>query len=50
MLRLQSSQPDFARAFARLVRDRRESGEDVAHQVTRIIDDVRGRGDAALVE
>jgi len=50
MLRLQTSQPDFAQAFARLVRERRESGEDVAHQVTRIIEDVRSRGDAALVE
>ncbi len=50
MLRLQSSQPDFAKVFARLVRDRRDSGEDVAHQVSRIIEDVRSRGDAALVE
>jgi histidinol dehydrogenase len=50
MLRLQSSQGDFAQAFARLVRERRESGEDVAHQVSRIIEDVRSRGDAALVE
>jgi histidinol dehydrogenase len=50
MLRLQSSQPGFEQAFARLVRDRRESGEDVAHQVSRIIEDVRVRGDAALVE
>jgi histidinol dehydrogenase len=50
MLRLQSSQGDFAQAFARLVRERRESGEDVAHQVSRIIEDVRSRGDAAMVE
>ncbi|MCB2047776.1 MAG: histidinol dehydrogenase [Novosphingobium sp.] len=50
MLRLRTDQPDFDKTFARLVRDRRESGEDVAHQVTRIIEDVRTRGDAALLE
>ena len=50
MLRLQSSHPDFDKAFARLVRDRRESSEDVSHDVSRIIEDVRNRGDAALLE
>ncbi len=50
MLRLQSSQPDFAKVFARLVRDRRENGEDVSHDVSRIIEDVRNRGDAAVLE
>jgi len=50
MLRLSTAQPEFDKAFARLVRDRRESDEDVAHDVARIIEDVRTRGDAALVE
>ncbi len=50
MLRLSTAQPDFDKAFARLVRDRRESDEDVAHDVARIIEDVRTRRDAALVE
>ena len=50
MLRLNSSDPGFAKAFKRLVADRRESDDDVARDVTRILDDVRNRGDAALVE
>jgi len=50
MLRLRSSDPDFAQAFARLVRDRRESDENVARDVQTIIEDVRLRGDAALAE
>ena len=48
MLRLQSSDPGFAKDFAKLVGQRRETGEDVAHDVSRIIADVRSRGDAAL--
>ncbi|MFT4026067.1 MAG: histidinol dehydrogenase [Novosphingobium sp.] len=50
MLRLNSRDPGFAQAFRRLVADRRESDDDVARDVTRILDDVRNRGDAVLVE
>ncbi|MDF8334215.1 histidinol dehydrogenase [Novosphingobium cyanobacteriorum] len=50
MLRLKSSDPDFARTFARLVKDRRESDPDIARDVQTIIDDVRLRGDEALAE
>lgn len=50
MLRLKSSDPGFAKAFARLVKDRRESDENVARDVQTIIEDVRLRGDEALAE
>jgi histidinol dehydrogenase len=50
MQRLKTSQPDFARAFARIVKDRRESDENVARDVQVIIEDVRLRGDAALAD
>jgi histidinol dehydrogenase len=50
MLRLATSDPGFAQAFARLVDDRRESDAGVAHDVAAIIADVRARGDAALAE
>lgn len=50
MLRLKSSDPDFGNAFRRLVRDRRESEDDVARDVARIIGDVRSRGDEALTD
>ncbi|WP_295527447.1 histidinol dehydrogenase [Novosphingobium sp. Chol11] len=50
MQRLKSNQPDFARAFARIVKDRRESDENVTRDVQVIIEDVRLRGDAALAE
>jgi histidinol dehydrogenase len=50
MLRLDTRKPGFAEAFERLVNDRRESDADVARDVTRIIDDVRNRGDKALAE
>jgi len=50
MLRLSTSQRDFERRFARLVDDRRESETDVARAVTDILQQVRRRGDAALVE
>ncbi len=50
MLRLSTKDPGFAKAFARLVADRRESDEDVATDVRTILNQVRGRGDAALVE
>jgi len=50
MLRLSSSDPGFAEAFARVVSDRRESAVDVADDVAAIIKAVRARGDEALAE
>lgn len=50
MQRLRSRDAGFAEAFARLVRDRRESDADVASDVAAILADVRERGDAALAE
>ncbi|MEJ2409121.1 MAG: histidinol dehydrogenase [Novosphingobium sp.] len=50
MLRLSSSDPGFADAFARVVSDRRESAVDVAADVAAILKDVRERGDAALAD
>ena len=50
MLRLNSRNPGFAQAFARLVNDRRTSDDDVARDVALILSDVRNRGDAALAE
>ncbi len=50
MLRLNSSDAGFETAFRRLVNDRRESDGDVARDVKVILDDVRMRGDEALVE
>ena len=50
MLRLSTRDPGFKKAFRRLVRDRRESDEDVARDVEIILADVRNRGDAALAE
>ena len=50
MLRLSTSDRDFAMRFARLVEDRRESDADVSRSVTQILEQVRHRGDAALVE
>ena len=50
MLRLHSTDPDFAVAFVKLVDDRRESDADVARDVAAIIADVRARGDVALAE
>ena len=50
MLRLNSSDAGFETAFRRLVNDRRESNGDVARDVKVILDDVRMRGDEALVE
>ena len=50
MLRLSSSDPGFATAFAALVADRRESSADVSRDVAAILADVRARGDAALAE
>lgn len=50
MLRLSTRDPGFDKAFRRLVRDRRESDDDVARDVALILDEVRNRGDAALAE
>ncbi|MDG2004544.1 MAG: histidinol dehydrogenase [Novosphingobium sp.] len=50
MLRLQTGDPGFEQAFNKLVRERRDSGADVARDVTTIIADVRSRGDTALAE
>ena len=50
MLRLKTSDPGFEQAFQRLVRDRRESDDDVARDVSLILENVRNRGDQALAE
>ena len=50
MQRLDSRDPGFAAAFARLVADRRESDPDVARDVTAILAQVRAQGDVALAE
>jgi histidinol dehydrogenase len=48
--RLETSAPDFAAQFERLISGKRETAEDVADAVRAIIADVRKRGDAALIE
>jgi histidinol dehydrogenase len=48
--RLDTSAPDFAAQFERLISGKRETAEDVADAVRAIIADVRTRGDAALIE
>ena len=50
MRRLDSQAADFAAAFDRLVRDRRESDEDVTRDVADILNEVKLRGDAAVAE
>ncbi|WP_457106832.1 histidinol dehydrogenase [Methylobacterium sp. P5_C11] len=50
MVRLDSSDPNFAAAFARLLTVKREIAEDVDEAVRGIIADVVARGDAALVD
>ncbi len=50
MLRLNARDPGFDQAFRQLVNDRRESDADVSRVVGIILDDVRNRGDAALVD
>ncbi len=50
MLRLNSRDPGFEKAFRRLVRERRESDVDVARDVQLILEDVRNRGDLAVAE
>jgi histidinol dehydrogenase len=49
-IRLNQSDSDFEIRFAALLGMKREVAEDVAHAVRTIIEDVRKRGDAALVE
>ena len=48
--RLDARQAGFAAAFAKLVESKRDSDADVATDVAAILADVRGRGDAALIE
>ncbi|WEK47689.1 MAG: histidinol dehydrogenase [Candidatus Andeanibacterium colombiense] len=50
MQRLSSSDPDFAKKFARLVEDRRETDVDVTQAVSTILGEIRARGDDALAE
>ncbi|VWX51410.1 histidinol dehydrogenase [Novosphingobium sp. 9U] len=50
MLRLSTRDPGFEAAFGRLVRERRESDDDVARDVALILAQVRSRGDEALVD
>ena len=50
MKRLSTADPDFAARFARLVRNRRESGQDIAQTVRSILNEVKARGDDALAE
>ncbi len=47
---LHASDPDFERDFRKIVRDRRESDKDVGRVVATILNEVRERGDEALVE
>ncbi len=49
-VRLNSAAPDFETAFAGLLAAKRESGADVGAVVAGLIDDVRSRGDAAVIE
>ena len=48
--RLNSSEAGFAKAFARLLSEKREIASDVSDVVADIIADVRARGDAAVLE
>mgnify|MGYP003604793712 CR=1 FL=1 len=50
MLRLNTRDPGFEAAFRKLVADRRESDENVARDVQIILDDVKKRGEAVLIE
>ncbi|MEP3049948.1 MAG: histidinol dehydrogenase [Erythrobacter sp.] len=50
MKKLRSSDPDFARQFAKVVGDRRESEKGVASQVSDILAKVKAQGDAAVLE
>ena len=50
MRRLNANSEDFAKQFARIVNDRRESDENVATDVRSIIQQVRQKGDDALID
>lgn len=50
MRRLDSQSADFAAALDRLVRDRRESDDDVARDVADILNEVKLRGDEAVAD
>ena len=47
---LRSSDPDFAKAFEALVQARRDQPNDLRDSVRSIIEEVKGRGDEALIE
>ena len=47
--RLDARTPDFEHAFAALLSENREADEDIAASVRAIVEDVRARGDAALI-
>ena len=47
---LSTTDTDFERRFAALLAAKREDAADVGAAVSDIIDDVRARGDAALVD
>ncbi|HEV3490569.1 MAG TPA: histidinol dehydrogenase [Reyranella sp.] len=49
-MRLDASSPDFEKDFVAFLGHRRESDEDVDRVVAEIVQDVRARGDAAVVE
>jgi len=49
-IRLNSAAPDFEASFAALLSAKREVSEDVDTAARRIVEDVRKRGDAALVD
>jgi histidinol dehydrogenase len=49
-VRLDRSSPDFERRFAALLSAKRETAEDVVATARAIVDDIRARGDAALLD
>jgi len=48
MQRLKTTDPDFERRFAEIVKDRRESNDDVSRVVSEILGRIKNGGDAAL--
>ncbi|MCP5084352.1 MAG: histidinol dehydrogenase [Alphaproteobacteria bacterium] len=49
-LRLNSAGPEFAQAFAAMLGNKREEAQDVNADVAAILNDVRQRGDEAVIE
>lgn len=49
-LRLDTASPDFSERFTAFLGTKREVSQDVAQAVAAIIEDVRSRGDAALID